>query len=259
MNRVRYACKYILHFVSARHTRGFGVHSPFLFQLTRNIIYDESSYYIFPEIERIRKKLLSNHNKLNIIDFGTGKDRPTTVRAVASKSLKSAKYGQLLFKITNFIKAQSILELGTSFGLTTSYLAASCNKIKCITLEGSPESVEIAKQNFKKLGIENIQLIMGNIDVTLSDAIGHFETLDLIFIDANHRMPAAYSYFELCLNKIHENSIVIIDDIYWSSEMEIAWKMIKNHPQVTSTIDLFQLGMVFFRTDLHKKHYKMWF
>ncbi len=80
---------------------------------------------------------------------------------------------------------------------------------------------------------------------------------DVIFIDANHRSSAVLRYFELCLPHVHKNSIVIIDDIYWSDDMELAWQTIKNHPRATSTIDLFQMGIIFFNTDVNKMHYKM--
>ena len=81
--------------------------------------------------------------------------------------------------------------------------------------------------------------------------------LDFVFIDANHKSEAILNYFNLCLSKVHSNTVIVIDDIYWSSDMEKAWKKIKNSPQVMSTIDLFELGIVFFNPDLHKKHYKM--
>jgi len=107
------------------------------------------------------------------------------------------------------------------------------------------------------LDIKNIQVVVGNIDTTLPQVVNDFGKLDLIFMDANHESQAVLSYFEAVLAKVHTDSVLVVDDIYWSSDMEDAWRQIKDHPRVTTTIDLFQLGIVFFNTDLYKNHYKM--
>lgn len=257
MKRVRFAYKYFIHFLTAKNTGGHGVHSPFCYNFTQSVLCDDSQYYIFQEIEQIRSSLKNDNRKLNITDFGTGKDSSKTIREIAEKSVKPAKYGQLLFKIANYFNSRNMLELGTSLGLTTSYLAASSSEIRCATMEGSSEILSIATENFKKLKIQNVEVWQGNIDFTLTKALSSFDKLDLIFIDANHRFPQVYNYFELCMTKIHNDSIVIVDDIYWSEDMEKAWEMIKKHPLVRTSIDLFHSGIVFFNPDLHKNHYKM--
>ena len=257
MKQIRFIYKFFIHSLTARNSKGYGVHSPFLFQLVRFVIYDKSQYYVFSKIENLRKNLKLDNRVLHIIDFGTGKNRNRKVSDIAAHSLKQTKYAQLLFKMVLFVKAKQVLELGTSLGLTSSYLASSSSDIRCVSLEGSDEIAAVAKENFEKLQIKNIELKLGDIDKILPAVLEGFDKLDFVFIDANHRLPAAYDYFEQCVSRIHEKSIVVIDDIYWSADMEKAWNMIKKHPKVTSTIDIFQMGIVFFNTDLNKSHYKM--
>lgn len=257
MNRFRFLYSYLKHFITARNTGGFGVHSPFVYQFTRYVLYEKHYFYVFTSIEAIRKKLKKDNRMLDIKDFGTGTDRKELVKDTVSRSVKSAKYGQLLFRIVHYFKSILILELGTSLGLTTSYLAASSSKIKCVSIEGSSEIASIAQENFNNLGLTNIRLKVGNINEILISELDKMERLDMIFIDANHKSNAVLSYFETCLPKVHKDTVLVIDDIYWSKDMESAWTEIKNHPKVTATIDLFQLGIVFFNTDLHTKHYKM--
>ena len=257
MKQIRFIYKFFLHSLTARNTKGYGVHSPFLFQLVRFVIYDKSQYYIFSKIENLRKNLKLDNRVLHIVDFGTGQNRNRKVADIAAHSLKQTKYAQLLFKMVLFVKAQHVLELGTSLGLTSSYLASSSSDIRCVSLEGSDEIAAVAKENFEKIQIKNIELKLGDIDKILPAVLSGFDKLDFVFIDANHRFPAAYDYFEQCVSRIHEKSIVVIDDIYWSADMEKVWNMIKKHPKVTSTIDIFQMGIVFFNTDLNKSHYKM--
>jgi len=257
MNRIRITFKFILHFLTAKNTLGFGVHSPYVFHFTKFVIYNNGSYYIFSAIEKMRSLLKNDKRILNIVDFGTGSKSNISIKEITIKSVKSAKYGQLLFRLSDYIQARNILELGTSFGLTTSYLAAPSSSSKVISLEGSQQIADIAIENFKKIELNNIKIIVGNIDETLSKALEKFDCLDLIFIDANHKYQALINYFEQCLTKINTNSIMVIDDIYWSSDMEKAWQIIKENPLVMSTIDLFEFGIVFFNSDLNKKHYRM--
>ncbi len=257
MKYFRTVYKYIQHFFSARHTYGFGVHSPFMYLFTRLVLCEKNSYYIFETIETLRRSLKNDSRVINITDFGTGFNRKRTIAEISKKSLKSVKYGQLLFRIANYIKAQNIIELGTSLGVTSAYLSSPSTQIKCLSLEGCPEIAQVALDNFEKLGIKNINVIVGNIDNTLTSSLNEFDRLDLIFIDANHSSEAVLRYFNQCLLKVHNETLMVIDDIYWSEDMESAWEIIKKHIQVTSTIDLFQLGIVFFNADLYKMHYKM--
>lgn len=257
MKRFRLLYKYFVHFFTALNTGGFGVHSPFVFHFTDFVLRDKSPFYSFQKIELMRIAMKTDSRVIDVLDYGTGSNGKRLVSDIAHQSLKSRKYGELLFRTVNTYKMRNILELGTSLGVTTSYLASSSAEIKCLTLEGCPQTAGIANDNFRRLGLKNIEIVVGNIDTTLPQVIGKIEKLDLIFFDANHRMDSVIQYFELCLTKIDNNSIMIFDDIYWSFGMEKAWQIIKEHPKVTTTIDLFQIGIVFFNPDLHKKHYKM--
>ncbi len=257
MKRLRILYKFVVHFITARNTKGFGVHSPFVFQFIKLVLCDESSYYIFTKIESIRSELKLDRRYLNTKDFGTGIHTKKTISNIAKCSLKSPKEGQLFFRIINYFKAKNVLELGTSLGITTLYLASSSADIQCISLEGCPETANVAIENIKKSGLDNIKIVVGNIDKTLMNVLRDTEKIDFVFIDSNHRYNSVIQYFEQCLKNVHSGTIMIIDDIYWSADMEKAWKRVKDYPEVKTTIDLFHFGIIFFNSDLHKKHYKM--
>ena len=257
MDWIRFICRYFKHVITARNTKGFGVHSPFIYQFVRFVIYEKYYFYSFSSIENIRKKLKTDRKIIDIQDFGTGNDRRKTVSRIAKHSLKSEKYGRLFFRIINYYKFRQILELGTSLGITTSYLASSSNLINCVSLEGSSEIANVALENFKALGLNNIQVAVGNIDNTLNEVLNEINELDFVFFDANHQSQAVINYFEQCLAKVHNDTVMVFDDIHWSDDMEGAWRKIQKYNEVKSTIDLFQIGIVFFNSDLNKKHYKM--
>lgn len=256
---IRLIYKYLYHVFTARNTNGFGVHSPFVFKFVQFVLREKNPFYIYNNIEYQRSKLLNDDSLINITDFGTGLSRSRKVSDIAHKSLKPKKFGKLLFRTINYYKAKNILELGTSLGITSAYLASASNDGKLTTLEGCPETARIAKETFKALEIKNVHVEVGNIDETLSNVIDRIGLLDFVFIDANHHYQPLINYFEKCISNAADNCIIVIDDIYWSVEMERAWKTIKEHEKVMSTVDLFHLGIVFVNKDLNKKNYKILF
>lgn len=259
MNKIRFILNYFNHLFTASNTRGHGVHSPFVFNYIQYIIREKNPYYIFLKIENLRDWLLADKREISQTDWGTGKNKSTTVSRIAGRALKNRKCAQLLFRTIHYFEAVNVLELGTSLGITTMYLAGSSNKIKCTSLEGCPAISEIAKENFQKAGIKNIHLITGQIDQTLPLFLSNCEPLDFVFMDANHQYEPTIKYFKSIAEHIHDKSVIVLDDIYWSDEMTKAWSEIKQDSRVTSSIDLFHMGILFFNPNLTKKHYKLKF
>ena len=139
------------------------------------------------------------------------------------------------------------------------YLASADSKSRCITIEGCPQTLETANRLFKENNYANIESHCGNIDNLLPNLLQNIETLDFVFFDANHKKAPTLNYFEQCLEKTYSNSIFVFDDIYWSKEMTQAWKQIINHPRVRVSIDIFQMGIVFFDDELQKEDYRLRF
>jgi len=166
---------------------------------------------------------------------------------------------KLIYRLAKNTQAKSVIELGTCLGITTAYLAKTDSQTKVITIEGCPQTAEVAKKNFLDLDLENIELHVGNFDLILPDIIARQRSLDFVYIDGNHRKDATLNYFKWCLPKVTENSLLIFDDIYWSEGMKEAWAEIKNHPDVTVTIDLFWIGLVYFKKGQAKEHFKLKF
>jgi predicted O-methyltransferase YrrM len=175
MKHIKTALRYIKFLFSARNTRGHGIHSPYIFDFVQTVLCGQNPYYIFSQIEKVRNTLLENDKTLNISDFGAGKSRKQSVKSIAKRSLKSPRFAQLLFRAVHYSKSVNVLELGTSLGITTAYLAASNSKIRCITLEGSAEIAAVARENWNRLKIKNIECVVGNIDETLQNIVNqHF-------------------------------------------------------------------------------------
>ena len=251
------AKKYFHYFFHSYNGKGHGVHSPFVFDFIIHVLNDKKEYNCYSKIESLRKQLLANNDLIQIEDFGAGSAvipfKNRIVKDIAASSLKKKKYAQLLFRIAKYYNAKTIVELGTSFGITTSYLASANQYGKVITFEGAANIAKIATENFEKVALKNIQLIEGSFSKTLAVNQQIIPNVNLLFIDGNHRKNPTLEYFNFFLEKSVDESIFIFDDIHWSREMEEAWEIIKSHPSVTLSIDLFFLGLVFFSKDFKVK------
>lgn len=263
------ARSYVRHQLTAWHTGGEGVHSPTLFYIVRMIMYDDNAYYAFPQIEQQRERLLHNTNTLCQIDYGTGARAKENggntgilrrIADIARSHLAPPATGQLLFRLANYLTVSlrtplTIVELGTSLGITTAYLASPNRANTVLTYEGAEEVADEAMKTWRTLGLTNIEPVIGNIDQTLAASCP--KQVDLAYIDANHTYEATLRYFRQLLPAAGQQSIYVVDDIHHSPEMERAWCAIQAVPQVTSTIDCYNFGLVFFDKHYIRKHYRM--
>lgn len=253
------ALKYIKYYLTASNGKGHGIHSPFIFEFITRILNDKINYPAYQKVEGLRKQLLQDSRLFVVEDFGVGgkflKKYEKSINSIAKNAAKSKKYGQLLFRMANYYQPATIVELGTSLGITTSYLSLAKPVAKLITMEGAREIGQVAKQNFNKLQLTNIELVDGNFDETLPGVVNHLTSVDFAFIDGNHRQEPTERYFQQLLAKINNDSILVFDDIHWSGEMESAWETIKEHKAVKCTIDLFFIGIVLFRREFKEKQH----
>lgn len=258
-NSFQLASKYLRYYITASNGKGHGIHSPFVFDFITKILNDKRHFYSYDRIEALRNKLLQTDRVIEVEDFGAGsskhQSRERKVKDIARWSLKSPKYAQLLFRMAQYYQPQTILELGTSLGITTSYLAAANHAATVYSFEGAANVAAIAQNVFTALQLHNIKLSIGNFDHTLLPGLEQMPPIDLAFVDGNHRREPTVRYFNALLPHITEHSMIVLDDIHWSPEMETAWKEIIEQPRVTCSIDLFFLGVVFFNPDFKVKQH----
>jgi predicted O-methyltransferase YrrM len=253
------AIKYIRYYKSAANAKGHGIHSPFVFRFILHVLNNRSGFNPPDSVEALRKQLLQDKRLLQIEDFGAGSrvsgSKRRTVSEVAFAALKSKKYAHLLFRLVSYFKPQTVLELGTSLGITTAYLAMANSETTVATIEGSKAIAGIAGENFSLLRLANIQQHCGNFDDILPSLLQKLPTIDLGYVDGNHRYAPTIAYFHQLLSAVGNDSVLVFDDIHWSAEMEKAWEEIKQHPSVKCTIDIFFLGFVFFRSEFKEKQH----
>ena len=283
------AKKYLQYKLKAKNEHS--IHSPFVFKLYTEVIRNEERYYAYDELDRLRAQLLRDETVIEVTDLGAGSKKLSNKRKVseiAKVSVIAVKYGELLFRLVNHFQPQTILELGTSLGLSALYMHKAAPKAELVTVEGCSNTYSFARsliaaqistsplrgdaytspQAGKDPASTTISPPRGDAkdfseakgwrrgpslrNARFEDFLSYLLTdqkFDFIYLDGNHTYEATTNYFNILLAHIHDNSVMIFDDIYWSEGMAKAWEEIKAHPSVTVTIDLFKLGIVFFRKE----------
>lgn len=235
------------------------MHSPLVFQLMTEVLPPSRLFYSFTEIEALRNDLERSNQLLKVEDFGAGSRKSAgserKISSIATTALQSKHCAQALFRIIDFYRPQNILELGTSLGITTSYLARANESAMVHTIEGSAEVGDVAKEVFLKQHIKNIVQHIGPFDAVLPQLLKEFDRIDFALIDGNHRLEPTLRYFELIRDKCNENSMIVLDDIHWSKEMNDAWQKIISMAEVSVSIDFFHFGMVYFRRGIEKQNF----
>ncbi len=233
------------------------VHSPFVYDFISEILDTSKYYYAFNPLEHERKILLSNKNLINIQDFGAGsKTYPGKQRSIASLAkevVSNEKKCRILFNLVNKFSPKITIELGTSLGLSTMYMAKANTSNKIYTIEADPNVYKLAHLLFERNNVPNVKVINGTFDQVLPDLLANLPHIDLAYIDGNHQYESTIGYFKLLKSKCHKGSILIFDDIYWSEGMTKAWNQIKASKEVVYTIDIFDLGFVFFDSSIGEK------
>jgi predicted O-methyltransferase YrrM len=259
MQKLKRISRYFSYLAVAR--KKHGIHSPFVFEFVNEVLCDKTDYPVF----QMMKEALDMHKQsgtiLEFSDFGAHsgskkyKVSHVRVSTIAKRSAISKKYGRLLFRIVKHFKPQFMLELGTCFGIGSMYMAMGNPEAKLITIEGCANTAELATQNFQRYDLDMIELVEGEFSTVLPGALSKLPRLDLAFVDGNHRYEPTMKYFNMLLQKAHDQTILIFDDIHWSDDMQAAWKQIIVHPQVSVSIDLYRFGVVFTNPGLSKQDF----
>jgi predicted O-methyltransferase YrrM len=258
------AIKYLRYYFTASNGKGHGTHSPFVYDFIIHVLNDKKKYDCYDRIEIVREQLKKDSTIIEVEDFGAGstviKSNKRVVKDIAKSSLKSPKFAQLLFRMVKYYKPENILELGTSFGITTAYLACGNANSKVHTCEGASQIASIAQNNLKQLAINNVMLLQGDFAKTLPAFFSDNKKIDFAFVDGNHRKEPTLQYFQQLLAHSTSDTILVFDDIHWSKEMEDAWSAIQQDAVVTLTIDLFFIGIVCMNENIKvKQHFTIAF
>lgn len=245
--------------LTSRHINGHGIHSPFVYKLISELFQNKVDLTLVNRVEKYRSRLKLNDDSIIVSDLGAGSLKMSgskrKVSQIARNSAVRKKYGRLLSSLAATANGRPVLELGTSLGISTMYMALSAPDSIIYTIEGCDECADIAEKSFIENNINNVKLYRGNFDNELELVLNESGIPAMVFIDGNHRMEPLLRYFEIVMKYASEDTILVLDDIYYSREMESAWEIIKGDDRVKVCIDVRQFGLVFLQKGLSKENF----
>ncbi len=232
-----------------------GLHSPFVFKLYTEAISKDFKSPIFDKLEKKRNEFLLNHEQIQIQDFGAGsaylKSNNRKISDIARKGISGANKCRLLYRIVDHLKPSSALEMGTSLGISTSYIYSALSDADLVSIEADKELYKIAKAHLPK----EIRLINKTFSEAFLELFEENFQPDLVFIDGDHKGENLKTYINQILENRSKDCVFIIDDIYWSRDMAKAWNSLTEDPGFGISIDLFHFGLLFTRQKQAKQHF----
>ena len=225
----------------------YDVHSPLLSDILLPLFYRKKLKTGI--IEQRRKWLSKDKRQINKTEYGAGstllKGKKLFVNKMAATSPVSSKEGSWLAILADKQNIKTILELGTHFGLSGAYLVSLNNNAKLFTIEGCPETAAIAEETFAQLNFQSrVHQQIGSFDEILPSFLPQCPSIDLLFIDGNHRGKPLLHYLDICSPFLSANGMIILSDIYWSEDMKKTWDLISEKYTHFHVIDLFHFGIL---------------
>jgi len=235
-----------------------GLHSPFMYKLATECFYDKKKYSEYQKLKSYHYELLQQNQELQINDLGAGsrkfKSNRRKIKDISKISGSNLQDMKLYYRIAKYFQPQNILELGTSLGKASYSFSLGNPSATIITVEGD-FNIALTAQKLLSSKQESIKVVHQNFDDFLDELNQTNKKFDLILMDGNHRLNPTLKYFEKLLKHIHKDTVIMVDDIYWSDEMKQAWQHLQQHPAVRQSIDTFHFGMLFFRPEQFKQNF----
>lgn len=232
----------------------YRVHSPFVTTVIDEIIYASKVPPNQENLENIRQSFLNDHRKISTSSFGAPsrvhRSATRSIRQIAQSSLTPRSQAEMLFRIVDYFKPRTMLELGTCLGVTSLYQYAGNPSAIFHTIEGHPELFSEAKKLIDSAQHTRLKAIKGRFADVLPSLLHDIKKVDYAFIDGDHTGEGLKTYLELLLTHTHDGSVIVLHDVHWSGDIAEAWNDLRRDPRITLSIDLFYLGLLFFRKEI---------
>lgn len=242
--------RYLKYLWKSKHRNGFGIHSPSLFHLITNVIEENLQYYKYGLVEQVRNILKKSGQKI------TAGGKTMTLETVIKRDCKPKHLSQMLMRLAVHYKPKTILEIGTSLGVSTMYIAAADSKAKIVTIDHEKEIAALNAKNFKRAGFHNIDMICGDAVVELENAIKKLDQIDMLYIDISDANKSL-RVFNDAKGNMSSKSLCVVGDIHESDEKEELWNKLKEDNIVNVSLDIFDFGLLIIDNELQKEHFTL--
>lgn len=241
----------LIYLKRARHRRGHGIHSPFLFRLITEVVESRKrlpEYTIFKGLKNKVLNLLDDfQNPLLTEIYHQLNLHPSKPRKLYKKVELPLRYGKVVFRLIRYFKPSTIINYGPTFGVNLAVMALANNDSIIYQSISDPAYKLISKELIKDSAISNIQFVTEN---SVPEANPEF-----IMINYSDNPILSRSVVQKYLRMHGDDRVLIIRGIHESQEMETIWQEMIVNESVRVSLDLFEIGIALFRKGLQKENF----
>lgn len=225
------------------YSGGYGVHSPFVFRLITYVIGQKKcAYYAYDAMDRLRLKL--KHD--------------SETQAVEKQTI-SKKKGELLFRLANEFQPRLMLQVGASQGMAALYMTAYSKSASCQLWEADEEQADLAEKVLKKANAAQVELCRGGYETLVKRASSEAKQFDCFFFHLSDNVETLRKLLPLYLSSARADAVFIVDDIRACKAMKELWRELIQREDVTVSIDLYDMGLLFVNKKYNKKNYTVYY
>jgi hypothetical protein len=234
---------------------GYGVHSPFAYELLLNVVEERTPYYYYVYLSTLRRMLLSSDK---LVEFG---GVSYSVRRLFRRVGMSRSESEFFFRISHRCKPRVILSIGSSCGLIPLSLTGYSAGISCVILEESASLSTFVQDFLTDRTAASLQILSGLYDVTLPHALSELPRIDCLVLDRHRDAEYRYAILYRILPSLHTGSICLIRGIRSSVLEYRLWSRLCEWEGtaelgITLTLDLCDVGVLFFDVSLRRRTYR---
>lgn len=202
-----------------KQAKGYGIHSPFAFDLITRVIYSPYSFYAFFDIHDMISQNDINPEE-SITDFNW-----------------------LSFRLIHYLQSKKIVEINSGTGVNTLFLTASSRDIYCRCVEKDRKKRRVAEHLYAQRG--------ANVEIVSSISACDGECYDAIFINLEDGdIPDMGTLAELS----HSGTFWVLHPIKKGRGKQF-WNEIVHNVTTRITFDIKDTGIAFLNPEFHKSHY----
>ena len=245
MSSIQYRLKKRLYRLKAYRRKGFGIHSPYTFNLITNVVEAKLHYYAFEKLQKTRKlagKLLKSSCKSSAISIG----RANFLKDEIYNLKKGEAADRLVFRLMNFSRAKNPTYIGDGLAYTTAYMASVDSRIKVNCIGECIKNGELHAKVFKD------QLQIDNID---SANIQEIKKVDFLVISDRISNKDLGIFLTNYPNYLKNTCMLIFLNMYKTPKLVNCWKKLKGDPFFKLSLDLFHVGILVAREGMKKQDY----
>ena len=235
----------------ARHHRGHGIHSPFLFRLITEVVENRTSlpeYKIFKGLKSYVLDLLDGFSEPSLSNiYHQFKVPSSNPHQLYRKIELPLRYSKVVFRLIREFKPSSVVYYGPSLGASLVIIAMANNDNHIYQFINDAACELVSKELLKDSAISNVHFFQEN----------EVPSVDHEFVVINYpgNPVVSQNMAQKCLHVHGDDDVLIIRGIHESKEMEVIWRELIASESVRVSLDLFEIGIALFRKGLQKENF----